>query len=743
MIRRKYAIRVLFVILIGALALITSVSRAYTGPAIKINELLVGNNTTNIGGKKYTNFSSWVEMYNAGNTTVNLSGYYLSSDLANNKMWKIFATGKTATLKPGNMAIFYLDPDGPKDYAKLDMDMRRGEIGLFTSKGELVDSVSYSVLQQPDVSLGRYPDGSDNWAYFDVPTPAMPNSSDRYDSPTNIATPPTFSPAGGFYAPGQKVTLSTSEQGATIRYTLDGSKPTATSPVYTGPITLNKPTAVRARVFTPNKLDSQPATHTYLIGVVTELTVISLATEPANFFDPEIGIYVVGRNGAKNKGCLAKKANYFQSWERTASIEMYEPDGTRAFQQNVGVEIHGNCTRIHPRKSLEIKAKRVYGDNDIDYQIFPDMETDEWKRIILRNSGNRDWAWTVFRDSVVQQLVQGYMDVDYQEYRPAVLFINGEYWGIHNMRPKADEMYPDQIYGYDRDTEIDFIEDGRIVEAGNMDLYKALQADLKKDLTVPANYNAIVAQVDVNEMMNYFIHEIYAANRDWPARNIRVWRPKAPDGQWRWIMYDMDEAFLPHEYKDDTLYRVLHKSHRGHANVNTYILRRMMTNSGFRNEFLQRFASHLNITYDPVRVNAVITDAQNAIESEMPNHIARWLVPESMPAWYGYIDVMRSFANLRPDMMRTFLDKEAGKNGYGNLTVNVAGGGKVLVANVAVPSSSYTGQYLRKIPITLTAVEEDGKEFVQWDDGNTSPTRVITLNSDAAVTATFRPANSP
>jgi hypothetical protein len=223
-----------------------------------------------------------------------------------------------------------------------------------------------------------------------------------------------------------------------------------------------------------------------------------------HLFDDTIGIYVAGTNGTPGN-CSTVPVNWNRKWERPASMEMYETDGRRVVAQDVGIEIFGGCTRTFERKSLELKARRTYGDNDIDYQILPDKPIDSYKRLVLRNSGN-DARRTQFRDALQQYLVKDTMDIDYQAYRPVVVLLNGAYWGIHNLRDKADEAFVEQNHGLDEDSDFDMIEEWAHVQAGNRAAWDELyEFIVNEDLREPANYEYVKSQVDLEEYMNYII----------------------------------------------------------------------------------------------------------------------------------------------------------------------------------------------------------------------------------------------
>jgi len=726
--RYRLVILSLFAALIG-LALVNARSYAVAPPVV-INEVLAGNATTTLD-PAYTNYSPWIELYNAGGSSVNLGGYRLSDDVANPAGYALPAS---ATIPAGGRLVIWYDELATGLHTSYSLDMRGDTIALFMPDGTLVDSLTFGA-QLVDVSYGRATDGAGAWAYFDAPTHGAANGGGLAGAAR--AARPTFSPPGGVYAGGQSVTLS-AEPGAVIRYTTDGSKPTANSPLYNGPISVNQPKVIRARAFAPGVLSSTAGTATYLIGVNKAIPIVSLATDPAHLFDKMIGIYVVGKNGAS--GRCGPKANYNQPWERPVSMELYETNGTLAFQQDVGFEIQGDCTRAMPQKSLEIKARRRYGDNDIDYAIFPGNPTDEYERLVLRGGGNHDAYLSMFREPLAHELNWDTMDLDQQQYRPTAVFINGEYWGIHNLRDKADESLIEQNYGLDADDEFDMMRaelDKVEVDAGNTAAWNAFMADLQKDLTNPTNYAAVVAQMDVDEFMDYFVAQTYTGNLR--GGEFRYWKAYAPGSVWRWVFADLDNSFQPAQINADSLKNALKQ------NVTAIQpLKRLLTSITFRDAFVQRAASHLNITYTPARVTSYVNTMHDEIAPEMPAHIARWKKPKTMTVWEAEVTKMRTFAAQRAEKMRQHLNAYVGSPGLANMTVAVTGDGGVSVAGVQPFAYPFTGPYYRTLPLTLVAKPAAGFRFVRWQEtGETTPAITLNLSGNATRTAVFEPEPLP
>lgn len=735
--RSNRAIHLVFAGLVLALAVAARQAMA-VGPEVVINEALAGNASTNLD-PEFTNFNSWLELYNPpGGGAVNLSGYYLSTDLGDPTMWRI---PNGTTLQDDRYLIIWADEEDTGLHTNFELDMDGGDLALFTPGGALVDSIIMADKQKVDVSYGRQPDGDSTWLYFGVPTPGESNSTlglpprPGKDYPAR-ADEPEMTPAAGVYGGAQQVSI-TAEAGATIRYTLDGSKPTEASPVYSGPFNVATIKSVRARAWLDGALPSDTSTATYLIGVDTDMAVVSIATDADYFFDDYIGIYVAGKRGTTGR-CSSKPVNWNQKWERPTSIELFTEDGTLAFQQNTGIEIQGNCTRTAPQKSLEIKTRKRYGDNKIEYQIFPDNPLKKYKRLILRGGGNNGATQSMLREPFIQSLSQDTMDLDQQQFRASIVFLNGEYWGIYGIRDKADEALIEQNYNIDEE-DFDMLQSRRAQVAGNPDAWLSYYNDLKSNLNIPANYDAVIAQTDVNNIMDYFIAQIYSANQAWPRGNIRYWRPRTPDGQWRWVYWDLDGGFQANRVKQNTLNFVLRKNE-----YTTYPLRRLMTNPEFSAMFVQRFASHIAITYDPARTNAILDEFAALYGPEMPAHIDRWRQPNNLAKWTKEVARTRDYNNRRPAIMMAQLNKYVRNKGTVDVTVQTSGGnGSVLVAGVKPFGYPYTGAYFRTLPLTLTAVPQTGFHFVKWEKAGqtvgTDPEFTLTLSSDVALTAVFAP----
>jgi hypothetical protein len=718
------------------LIFIISFSNIYS--QLYINEILAANSSVNYDYNFY-NYSDWIEIYNNSNVNINLNDYWITDDINNPQKFQI----GDIIINAYSYLLIWADSKN-KDHTyqmhtnfSLDSD---GEfIALYNSYGVLLDSVSYS-KQFLDISYGRQYDGSSTWAYFDNPTPNTSNNSSNGITELNFAENVNFSQEGGFYNTGLTLEITTQSVNAEIRYTFDGGIPTKTSFLYTSPISITSNTVIRARSYETGKLPSSVITHTYFMDENFHLPVVSLSTNPANFYDDYYGIYVVGKNGIIGN-CATEPVNFNQEWYRPVNLELYELDSVQKINQIIELKISGKCSRQKPMKTLAIYARNKFGKSKINYQFFNDKDNNSFKTILLRNSGN-DFDYTLLRDGFMHTLIKDRMDIDYQAYKPANVFLNGEYFGIHNIREKTNKHFIESNYGIDADN-IDLLEIGwynnlEVVEGDDSHYNNLIDFVESNVVNDPSNYNYIKTQMDIDEFINYFIANIYFRNEDWPHNNMKFWREKNSNGKWRWILFDTDWGFdlwnLP--IPADT--RLFTRAFQlGNTTELSYYL---IQNDDFKSEFVQRFASHLNTTFRPERVLNILDSLKCRISLEMNRHINRWGMPASYAAWEDNFQIMYAFAYQRVPTMIQQIMEEFNISGTFNLEVlnNNANAGKIEINTVEVPDA-FNGMYFDDIPVRIEAIPFEGYKFLKWEGASTETSKSIVINSssDCSISATF------
>jgi len=518
------------------------------------------------------------------------------------------------------------------------------------------------------------------------------------DVDKGLCSPLVFSHPQGFYTSPFKLTISNIPQGATIRYTLNGMIPDSSSNVYndsliiqdlsdkpnsislipTNPLdspygwylwkppqnNINKATVLRLKVFTGVSGSDYTYTLTYWVDpIISEryhnFPVVSIVTDSLSFYDYNTGIYIPGLQydlygtwewwGGDN-------ANYSlrgDEWERKANLAFFEGNGDLAFQQNVGIRIHGGGTRVFPQKSLRIYARSEYGTSKMNYRFFPDKNVHSFKRVLFANNG-QDFIEGGMNDVISSILIKN-MNVDIQAFRPAILFVNGEYWGIHSIRDRLDNYYLAYTHGADPDN-VDIIEGDGLPEEGDSTNYREMIHYLENNsLTDNENYSYVSSWIDIPAYIDYVIAKQYLGIVDWPANNSKCWREKINGAKWRWFTYDNNGAisFL----YDNTIGNSIAEENMQLPNQDwsTLILRSLLKNQGFKHEYLERFDYHIQNTFNPDRVINCIDSISNLMLPVYDEHILRWSYPANMGIRDEMIAKMKDFAVGRPEIIRSQL----------------------------------------------------------------------------------------
>ncbi len=782
--------------------------------SVVINEIMANNETALADGAG--DHPDWIELLNTGETAANLAGYGLSDNENRLGKW-LFPDG--AVIEPGEFLIVFAsgkeDDEIPQGEWHANFSLRNGEepVILTDPQGQVVDRLDPGPMAG-DASMGRSRDDVDTLYEFSSKesSPGQANHPFIFGAPDPFIQSPRFSLPGGVYDSPVTVQLIAPKEGDVIRYSLDGADPfhslfTSNSTLYTEPIIIDRPTVIRAKVF--GHPTSRTVTATYLVGVDHDLAVLSMATDPENFDFEDGYLYGMGSalspNGNVNGSFPYSSSN---AWKREreveASLEMFEPDGDDAFAINVGVKIFGGWgSRGYPQKSMAIFARQEYGYGRIRHQLFPDKDIDSFESFVLRNSGNDNqstWLtfprteirafsqpfsygsyfvngnFTLFRDAMVQSLARE-TGLDTQGYRPTVLYLNGDYWGIYNIREKLTEHYVESNHGVDS-KEVDLIEGYGSANSGSSTTYNSMRSYISgRDMNDPEHYQFVEDNyLDVANFIDYHLTVIWGQNFD--IGNIKCWRPQRDEGgQFRWLVYDQDYAFnlwkpdvyLPAMKRDFSDYENMFDFYTNgsgtgtgwpNAGGRTMLLREMLESDVFREQFIQRCADLLNHLWSAERVVGRIDGMADAIRAEIPSHLERWSwaaiqergfghphkeedEPLSLEHWERNVEVLRAFGSRRPDQLRQQLIEHFElPNGTAtvSIAVNDEAKGSVVVNTLTVPTQDWSGVYFKDHPPTLRAMAKEGHTFTGWTGAVTSsePEIVLPLGSDSvSVTAQF------
>ena len=741
-------------------------------------------------------FSDWIELYNSGDENVSLQGWSLSDSVDERNKW-IFPD---LSLKPGDLQIIFASGKDRRDsgseiHTSFKISANGETLLLSNTHGQVVDAIRIGSLDD-DTTLGRAESTGSDWFQFQKAS-ATPGKINAAKGIVFVEAP-SFSSEPGFYPLSTELELSTLSENQSIRYSINGDDPFENGLDYDTPITLHSTSVLRAVSVDPNGNQSDEVTGTFFIRSPHSIAVISLAA-PAHHFDIEDGfLYGFGDHMFSNRGTVNANFPYSASnaWrdrEIPVSLELYEPDGELGFQQKLGVKIFGGWgSRGYPQKSLSFFARSKYGKGKVRYPLFPEMGLEEFESFVLRNSGNDNQSthqipprseinafgrrrsngsyfvngnYTLMRDAMMQHAAD-HLNVDQQAYRPVIVYLNGDYWGIYNLREKLNEHYVASHHTVDAD-QIDLIEGYGSANKGTSTHYNRMRSYLEGgSLRSNTRYERVIRDyIDVSSFTDYHLAVIYFQNFD--IGNIKQWRHRN-DGTFRWMLYDQDygfnlwppEVYLPAMKRDFSDYNNMFEFYTNtsgsgtgwpNASGRTLLLRKMLENDSFKIQFINRCADLLNTDFESQRVVDIINEMASVIRGEMPEHLARWSwfsllernhgspfdeedVPFNTQQWEKNIDDLREFAESRPDKLRKdLMDHFNLKNGTCEIitTVEPQDAGHILINSITSQSlPNDRGIYFKGIPVVATAIANEGRSFQRWSNRETI-TRQITIDTTA------------
>ena len=579
--------------------------------------------------------ADWVELYNGGAAAVDLSGWWLSDKESHPRKWE-FPQG--ASIEANGYYLVILSGDGKMSEAQSAMPRANFSLSLSGEAlllprpdGTIVDQLALK-NQKRNVSYGRV-DGQANYRYLAEMTPGKANSGSSY---AMCLRPVEFSREGGWTEGSVSVELS-SPDGAQIYYTLDGSAPTTQSNSYSGPITVDSNTAIRAIAAAPDCMTSVSVSNTYI-------------------FDARSALRLVCVNGsAEELNAKGGSLNTGTRFPRSVSAEVYDYDGTRMIDQNCELVMVGSNTRTkdsYPQKAFRLRARGALGDDTkFRAKLFNDRDYEEYEAFVMRASG-QDSRSAFMRDAVLTSLAED-TSVYYQEAEICVAYVNGKYWGVYYMRERVDEDSLCQFEGWDPDTaSLDILRSKTMrVQKGSDERYNEMmkfvrENDFSKDETI----EKLRGYCDIENYLEYVAFQIYTEQED--LSNVRVYRNANGDGLWRWAIFDMDFSFINDKNNVSTWLSSSGEvgSITQQSNVLFY---KLMHNAKMRDAFLTRFGELLATSFSSENVVGKIQKTYEAIKEDMKNNTARWGWKYS--TWEKQVAKIVDYAETRPARLMGFL----------------------------------------------------------------------------------------
>jgi parallel beta-helix repeat protein len=719
---------------------------------VVINELMPSNTSTYADMWDFEDFPDWIELYNSSSTQVDLGGYYLSDDFNDLKQWafpagtKIPAGGYLIIIadgydtKPGQTFTrdsypwnvkfetkqyhtnFKLSADGDK------LALSKDNAG----SAAIVDSVSFSE-QYADISVGRDSANKKWGAQFDMPTPGAANTSDPKNTGV-FSGSVAFSVAGGFYDGAQTVTLTAAA--GDIYYTTDGSIPKKNSLKYSGPVTISKTTSLRARCVENGKFAGKTSTNSYFIGEKKRsLMVINLTTDTSWLYNKDNGVF---ENSLKGR-------------EMPVAMEIFTTEGKQIVKVNAGLKLGSLTNFTCPQKPIQVALKGgKYGDDYIWSQLF-DKPVACFVGIRLRQGGDA-WGSNLIADGLLESICKNQLDVGYQAYRPVVVYVNGKYYGVQDLREQFDDQYFTNNYNVDPTSkqEVRTIlappsgKEGWELVSGSWDRWQAVVNYVKKEsMADDTKYEEITSQIDINSLIDYVALQEFGCNISW-GHNEDIW--KTEHTKWQWLVTDFDRCFLNSTYGNSKT-DILNTGGSGLSKsimAQDTLFSKLINNAAFKAYFVQRMAAHLNSTFMPARINKFVDSIVDYMTPEMDEYISAWKSAEgalqSVTAWKRAVDSVKTFVAERPQYVFQHLSTaKFAPSGTAELTITLSDpkGGKIYINEVCMSQGLSAMKFFKGVPMELNAVANPGYVFTGWSEGSYSGPLSLTLTGNKTVQAKF------
>ncbi|MBQ3722036.1 MAG: CotH kinase family protein [Fibrobacter sp.] len=712
---------------------------------------------------------------------------------------------------PNNL---YVDPNNPG------VDPYNPGIGGDLSSGAIpFGSSSSFALTDPGLSSGVNPFQNPNSSGV---MPANSSSSKAKDPKSSSAglqkyednhkAKATFLPKAGFYS-NLTIEPPTPTKGGQIYCTFDGSFPTQGSQQITSAMQITKSTVVRCSEF----VNGQPAdttTQTYFIGENVSMPVVALTVNHHDMFDSTDGFYATGpmnqlrctnpnfnqmsmggnQTDNNNSKCAEPcfKANFWCEDELPVHVEYFEKGSStteKTWEIDAGISLIGNWSRYKPKKSVAIKMDNdEWGDKVLKYSFFKTRpEAKKMKSFNLRNNGNRFWT-DYIGDAMMTSLMEG-TDVDYQRSLQVVVFYNGEYFGIHDLRERLNRSFVETNYGIDSKS-INMINiKGNSAEASGT---KGASADEYKNianLIINGNfagdnnqsYEQMKQKVNMNSFAQYMLAEFYFHNGDWPENNIRAWGGNG--NPFKFVAFDTDHGFgfspgiSGFDVQSQNMFQwALGSATRDNSQQGgqqnpgqqqpgqgqfpgmggwdigggwgfggakqgpAQMLNKLLDNNDFKRLFINNACILLDnyLTYENVQKK--VQEMMAAIPaSEQQRDQQRWPRNQGSFHWSPDGSDLIQYAQNRTQTVRQEMEQYFGLQNAVNVSINVSGSGSVTVDGMKLPKSNYQGKFYAGNDLLLQAVPSNGSVFTGWSDGSTENPRKFQLNGgSASITAQFK-----
>lgn len=580
-------------------------------------------------------------------------------------------------------------------------------IYLSDPAGLIIDSLFVGVADA-DQSNGRITDGAADMQIFTTPTPNASNGGTSY--PGYTLGDVTFTLDAGFYSGSQTIGI-THPAGTIARYTLNGEIPTSTSPIYLVPITIDTNTVFRVRLFDllGELLPGRTFTNTYFIDENITTAVISISTNEDNLY---------GANGIFD--------NWWTDWKKLCYVEYFDTLGINQFEQQCGFKVDGGAggSRSLAQKSMRIEPDNpAFGDGTLNYPLIPRRwDTDEYETFYLRNGSNMSNVLP-YKDAFMVRTTEGTYN-EHMAYTPVVVFINGAYWGVYELRNKLDEGHFDHVKGIEKDS-LDLMTLSywyglvlRTLSGSDTDFIEMRNYLGTYPTPVDDDFYDIADSIlDLNNFTDYIICQTWFANYDWPYNNIKAWRDRGGDNKWRYAIIDVELGLGIGGWSDANANLI-----PGLFYTQQYIepLATLLQNPKYREYFINRYADLMNSTYLTDRTLSMEDSIYNEIYPELPRQLERWgygAVEDQLATFEDYRNALRNDFSIRTNKVRLHIKDGFALENKVDVTLNAtpAGCGHIQISTLDIYDFPWTGVYFNGNEVQVTAVPLPGCTFDHWE----------------------------
>jgi len=721
---------------------------------VVINEYSASNLTVFVDS--YEAYDDWVELRNIGNGPVDISNWYLSDKFDNPTKWQL---PESIILESGEVRLIVcsgrdLVTDGEiHTNFKLQQTTSKDQLILSDNNGNEVHATTL-MITDADYSV-LYDEGE--WKPCPTPTPndhvATVFSYDRQ------AQAPTIQLEAGFYEGTQVVSVINNEPNSVLRYTTNGNDVSASDPVFPMTLSISNTTLLKVKAFSEdsNVLASRLDFATYFIDEDFTLPVFSIGSDD-----------------------VLELANGNAELEPIASIEYFNEAKQLESISYGEMNSHGKGSWGNNHRSLDFICRDEMGySRAIESKLFVTSDRDQFQRLMFRASGDDNYparesdihdGSTHIRDEYVQTLaVEGGLELDCRKVQRAIVFLNGQYWGVYGLREKvADHDYTQEYYDQGK-YDIDFLSHW----GGTLETYNATGAKdnwallrdfvLNNDMSDVDNYIYAEEQLDMLSMIDYFLLNLNVVAADWLTFNTAWWRGNNSEGKhkkWGFTLWDMDATFdyhfnftgIPNTNYDATPCDIDSPMSNSWGLYRLMFLKLLDENPDFRKLYFNRYSDLTNTAFSCENMLATFDRMVAVIELEMPRQIDRW--GGSMEEWNGNIDSLRLYIENRCELINQGAIEcydELDETHHITLITEPDGIGEIDFNTLDIESFPWEGDYFGGVSNEIKAKvfdeNEDDWVFSHWEsksqneilpDVNTRKANITMTTSDTLV-AVFAP----